>query len=172
MKAIAAYIDSKEKAFKLKPIAQEIIEKLETTIFNRQNELVLSVDEEGFESRRFRDSKPEDPRPERATEVASLMEQDIEEKEPFLFNRLKDNSIQNLFKEVVLDNPIGTLEERVDAFLASLRNYDQFKSDLKTIESLIDAQVVIRENIMIKKVKHNFLFLYLMYILYLKFAFS
>ena len=145
MKAIAAYIDSKEKAFKLKPIAQEIIEKLETTIFNRQNELVLSVDEEGFESRRFRDSKPEDPRPERATEVAALMEQDIEEKEPFLFNRLKDNSIQNLFKEVVLDNPIGTLEERVDAFLASLRNYDQFKSDLKIAgikESLMADQSI------------------------------
>jgi hypothetical protein len=145
MKAIASYIDSKEKAFKLKPIAQEIIEKLETTIFNRQNELVLSVDEEGFESRRFRDSKPEDPRPERATEVAALMEQDLEEKDPFLFNKLKDNSIQNLFREVVLDNTIGSLEERIDAFLASLRNYDQFKSDLKIAgikESLMADQSI------------------------------
>jgi len=131
MKAIAAYIDSKEKAFRLKPIAQEVIERIENTIFSRQNELVLSVDEEGFESRRFRDSKPEDPRPERATEVASLMEQEIENKPPFVFNKLEDNSIQNLFREVVLDNPIGSLEERVDAFLASLRNYEQFKSDSK-----------------------------------------
>jgi hypothetical protein len=145
MKAIAAYINSKEKAFRLKPIAQEVIERIENTIFNRQNELVLSVDEEGFESRRFRDSKPEDPRPERATEVASLMEQEIEGKEPFLFNRLKDNSIQNLFREVVLDNPIGSLEERVDAFLASLRNYDQFKSDTKIAgikESLMADQSI------------------------------
>ena len=131
MKAIAAYIDSKEKAFRLKPIAQEVIERIENTIFNRQDELVLSVDEEGFESRRFRDSKPEDPRPERATEVASLMEQDIEDKAPFIFNKLEDNSIQNLFREVVLDNPIGSLEERIDSFLVSLRNYDQFKSDKK-----------------------------------------
>lgn len=131
MKAIAAYIDSKEKAFRLKPIAQEVIERIENTIFNRQNELVLTVDEEGFESRRFRDSKPEDPRPERATEVASLMEQEIEGKPPFLYNRLEDNSIQNLFREVVLDNPVGTLEERLDAFLASIRNYEQFKSDTK-----------------------------------------
>ena len=145
MKAIAAYIDSKEKAFKLKPIAQEVIEKLETGIFNKQNELVLSVDEEGFESRRFRDSKPEDPRPERTTEVAALMEQDLEEKDPFLFNKLKDNSIQNLFREVVLDNTIGSLEERIDAFLASLRNYDQFKSDLKIAgikESLMADQSI------------------------------
>jgi len=131
MKSIAAYIGSKEKAFRLKPIAQEIIERLENTIFNKQNELVLSVDEDGFETRRFRDSQPEDPRPERATEVASLMEQDIEEKGPFIFNRLEDNSIQNLFREVVLDNPIGSIEERIDAFLVNLNTYKQFKSDLK-----------------------------------------
>jgi hypothetical protein len=145
MKAIATYIDTKEKSFKLKPLAQEVIERLETYIFNKQNELVLSVDEDGFETRRFRDSKPEDPRPERATEVASQIEQDLEEKDPFLFNRLKDNSIQNMFQEVVLSNEIGTLEDRIDAFLASLGTYKQFKSDLKLAgikESLMADQSI------------------------------
>jgi len=154
MKAIAAYIDSKEKAFRLKPIAQEVIDRIEQTIFNRQNELVLTVDEEGFESRRFRDSKPEDPRPERATEVAALMEQDIEEKGPFLFNRLEDNSIQNVFREVVLDNPIGSLEERIDSFLVNLRSYPQFQSDLKIAgikESLmLDQSIENLENVVKK----------------------
>lgn len=145
MKAIATYIDTKEKSFKLKPLAQEVIERLENYIFNKQNELVLSVDEDGFETRRFRDSKPEDPRPERATEVASQIEQDLEEKDPFLFNRLKDNSIQNMFQEVVLSNEIGTLEDRIDAFLASLGTYKQFKSDLKLAgikESLMADQSI------------------------------
>ena len=145
MKAIAAYIESKEKAFRLKPIAQDVIEKIEKAIFNRQNELVLSVDEEGFESRRFRDSKPEDPRPERATEVASLIEQDLEEKGPFVYNKLEDNSIQNVFREVVLDNTVGTLEERIDAFLVNLGDNPQFKSDKKIAsikESLMADQSI------------------------------
>ena len=146
MKAIAAYIDSKEKAFRLKPIAQEVIDIVERTIFNRQNELVVSVDEDGFESRRFRDSKPEDPRPERATEVASQIEQEIEEKDPFIFNKLEDQSIQNLFREVVIDNPIGSLEERLDAFLTNIMNsYPQFRADVKLAgikESLMADQSI------------------------------
>ena len=154
MKLIATYIESKEKAFRLKPIAQDVIEKIEKTIFNRQNELVLSVDEDGFESRRFRDSKPEDPRPERATEVASLIEQDLEQKGPFVYNKLEDNSIQNVFREVVLDNTVGTLEERIDAFLVYLGDNDQFKSDKKIAgikESLMADQSIENLENVIKK---------------------
>jgi len=146
MKSIASYIENKEKTYKLKPIAQEVIERLEKTIFNRQNELEVVVDEEGFESRRFKDAKPTDPRPERATEVASQIEQEIEDKPPFVFNKLEDNSIQNLFREVVLDNPIGSVEERIDAFLTNIKtSYPQFKSDKKIAaikESLIADQTI------------------------------
>ena len=145
MKAIAAYIQNKEKAYKLKPLAQEVIERLEKTIFNRQNELEIVVDEDGFESRRFKDSQPSDPRPERATEVAAQIEADIEEKDPFMYNKLEDNTIQNVFQEIVLNNNIGTVEERLDAFLVTLRNYDQFKSDQKIAkikESLLNDLTV------------------------------
>ena len=145
MKAIAAYIDSKEKAYKLKPIAQEVIERVEQTIFNKQNELVVSTDEDGFEFRTFRDARPEDPRPERATEVATQIEAELEEKKPYVYNRIEDNSIQNVFREVVLDNPIGTLEERIDAFLVNLGTYKQFKSDKKLAgikESLMQDQSI------------------------------
>ena len=157
MKAIAAYIDSKEKAYKLKPIAQEVIERVEQTIFNKQNELVVSTDEDGFEFRTFRDARPEDPRPERATEVATQIEMELEEKDPFSYNRLDDNSIQNVFREVVLDNPIGTLEERIDAFLVNLGTYKQFKSDKKLAgikESLMQDQSI--ENL--EKVVSRFAF--------------
>jgi len=132
MKAIAEYIEKSEKAYKIKPIAQEKIELLERTIFNRQDELVVTVNEDGFESRTFRDAEPDAPRPERATEVATQIEQDLTGKKPYIYNRLEDGAIQKLFEEIVLNNTIGTIEERVDAFLTNIRNsYDQFKSDKK-----------------------------------------
>ena len=145
MKAIAAYIESKEKSYKLKPIAQEVIERIEQTIFNKQDELVVSVDEDGFEFRTFRDAKPEDPRPERATEVAAQIEIELENKEPWRYNRLKDESIQNMYREIVINNTVGTLEERIDSFLVNLSNYRQFRSDKKLAgikESLMQDQSI------------------------------
>ena len=146
MKAIAAYIENSEKAYIIKPIAQEKIELLERTIFNRQDELVVTVDEDGVERRTFRDAKPEDPRPERATEVATQIESELTGKPPFIYNKLEDGSIQNLFTEIVLTNTVGTIEERIDAFLANLKNsYPQFRSDKKIAgikESLLEEPTV------------------------------
>jgi hypothetical protein len=146
MKSIAEYISTKEKAYRLKPIAQEVIENIEKNIFGRQNELVVTVDEDGFEYRTFSDAKPEDPRPERATEVASLIDQDLEEKGPFVFNKLEDGTIQNLFTEIVLNNTSDPLDDRLDSFLAALRDIGkQFKSDSKIAgikKSLMEDQSI------------------------------
>lgn len=136
MKAIAKYIETVEKTYKLKPLAVEKIEIIERTIFNKQDELIVTTDEDGFQIRTFRDN-PEGTRPERVTEVAERIDGELENKSPFLYNKLENNTLQNLFETVVLNNDNFEFEEKIDAFIAILRNdksFKQFNSDKKTSE--------------------------------------
>jgi len=133
MKAIAKYIETVEKTYKLKPLAVEKIEIIERTIFNRQDELVVTTNEDGFQIRTFKDN-PDGTRPERVTEVAERIDSELENKPPFIYNKLEDNTIQNLFETIVLNNKNFELEEKINSFLASLRTFKQFNSDKKTSE--------------------------------------
>lgn len=161
MKAIATYIEATEKAYKFKDIdnARTVIQTIQETIFDKQDDLIITVDDQGVERRQFKDAEEGAERPDRVTEVASEIEESITGKEPYVYNRLKDGTIQNLYETIVINNTVGTLEERIDNFLAQIKNsYNQFKSDKKIDgikEMLLEDQSIQNLEFAISKYAHK-----------------
>ena len=125
--AIQGYIEARTAAYETKSVAEETIDRIVKTIIDRRNEVVDVYDENGDKSgRRFADSSETAPAPLRVTQVAEEIDIDINNKEPFLYDPLrnaKDGSpgaVENLYNRF-FNNEDVPAEDAVELFLEAFK---------------------------------------------------
>ena len=152
IKALEGYMAAKAAAYQATTIAEDVMNKINKFIINRQDELVDTFDEDGLPTgRRFADSPPDAPAPYRSTQIAEEIDIAMNGKEPFLYNRLKDGTIQKEFNLFMKDTSIP-IRERVEQFLIAFErkattSYRVFNSQKKLAD--------LRESILAKPTEEN-----------------
>ena len=134
--ALEAYIDARAKAYTPKTIAENVINQIVKSVIDKQAELVDVFDENDVKiGRQFTDRSETDPLPIRATKVAEEVELALLQKDPFMFNRLEDGSIQKEFQRALTSEDIID-SERLNFFMTAFenKNYKSFRSKKKLTE--------------------------------------
>jgi hypothetical protein len=130
---LEGYLDARAKTYKPQSIAEEVVNNIVKNVINAQDQVVDVFDESGRKiGRRFADVAEDQPLPVRATKVAEQVDLEITGKDPFLYNRLEDETIQKDFRRVVASDEVRD-EDKVNVFMTAFekKNYPAFRSKRK-----------------------------------------
>ena len=120
--ALNGYLNARVDMAEPRNIAEETLGIIDEYILKKQDEIVELYDEEGnMIGRTFKDRAPGDPIPERTTQVAEEIETTLLDKDPFVYNALKDSvdengnvipsPVENLFNQFFADPEIQDVDK-------------------------------------------------------------
>jgi hypothetical protein len=130
---LEGYLDARAKTYKPQSIAEEVVDRIIKNVINAQDQVVDVFDESGRKiGRRFADVAEDQPLPVRATKVAEQVDLEITGKDPFLYNRLEDETIQKDFRRVMASEEVKN-EDKVNVFMTAFekKNYPAFRTKRK-----------------------------------------
>ena len=157
IEGLNGYLNARVTAAAPRNIAEQTIEIIQENVINKQEELVDVTDADGnVIGRTFRDRGPNEPMPDRSTQVAEEVETSLLGKEPFEYNPIKEtvdaegnavaSPLENLYNQFFNDPDIVP-EDRVRLFMEEFKRksyqdkggWKQFRSEkkLKAIEDSI-----------------------------------
>jgi hypothetical protein len=120
--ALNGYLNARVDMAEPRDIAEETLGIIDEYILKKQDEIVELYDEEGnMIGRNFKDRAPGDPIPERTTQVAEEIETTLLNKDPFIYDAIKDkvdengnvisSSVENLFNQFFSDPEIQDIDK-------------------------------------------------------------
>ena len=171
--ALNGYLYARVSMAEPRNIAEETINLIQENVINKEEEIVILYDDEGnMIGRTFKDRGPEDPIPERTTQVAEEIETTLLDKDPFVYNALKDtvnengevvaSPVENLFNQFFSD-PEVQAEDKVRLFMEAFKRkafqagkggwkqfryqekLDAVENSLKTVGTLEDLKRTIEK---------------------------
>ena len=171
--ALNGYLYARVSMAEPRNIAEETINLIQENVINKEEEIVILYDDEGnMIGRTFKDRGPEDPIPERTTQVAEEIETTLLDKDPFVYNALKDtvnengevvaSPVENLFNQFFSD-PEVQAEDKVRLFMEAFKRkafqagkggwkqfryqekLDAVENSLKTVGTLEDLKRIIEK---------------------------
>jgi hypothetical protein len=171
--ALNGYLYARVSMAEPRNIAEETINLIQENVINKEEEIVILYDNEGnMIGRTFKDRGPEDPIPERTTQVAEEIETTLLDKDPFVYNALKDtvnengevvaSPVENLFNQFFSD-PEVQAEDKVRLFMEAFKRkafqagkggwkqfryqekLDAVENSLKTVGTLEDLKRTIEK---------------------------
>ena len=129
--ALNGYLFARVSMAEPRNIAEETINLIQENVINKEEEIVILYDDEGnMITRTFKDRGPEDPIPERTTQVAEEIETTLLDKDPFEYDPIKDivnkdgevivSPVENLFNQFFND-PEVQAEDKVRLFMEAFK---------------------------------------------------
>jgi hypothetical protein len=136
------YLSARVSAAEPRNIAEETMSIIQENIIDKQNEVVEVFDEEGnMIGRNFRDRGPNDPIPDRTTQVAEEVENSVKGKDSFEYSPIKPtvdkdgnvlpSPVQRLYEQF-FEDPEIVEEDRIRLFMDAFkrevyRGWKEFK---------------------------------------------
>ena len=171
--ALNGYLYARVSMAEPRNIAEETINLIQENVINKEEEIVILYDDEGnMIGRTFKDRGPEDPIPERTTQVAEEIETTLLDKDPFEYDPIKDivnkdgeiivSPVENLFNQFFSD-PEVQAEDKVRLFMEAFKRkafqagkggwkqfryqekLDAVENSLKTVGTLEDLKRTIEK---------------------------
>ena len=171
--ALNGYLYARVSMAEPRNIAEETINLIQENVINKEEEIVILYDDEGnMIGRTFKDRGPEDPIPERTTQVAEEIETTLLDKDPFEYDPIKDivnkdgeiivSPVENLFNQFFSD-PEVQAEDKVRLFMEAFKRkafqagkggwkqfryqekLDAVENSLKTVGTLEDLKRIIEK---------------------------
>ena len=171
--ALNGYLYARVSMAEPRNIAEETINLIQENVINKEEEIVILYDDEGnMITRTFKDRGPEDPIPERTTQVAEEIETTLLDKDPFEYDPIKDtvnkdgevvaSPVENLFNQFFSD-PEVQAEDKVRLFMEAFKRkafqagkggwkqfryqekLDAVENSLKTVGTLEDLKRTIEK---------------------------
>ena len=142
IEAMNGYLSARVSAAEPRNIAEETMSIIQENIIDKQDEVVEVFDEDGnMIGRTFKDRGPNDPRPDRTTQVAEEVENSVKNKDPFEYNPIKPtvdkdgnvlpSPVQRLYEQF-FEDPEIVEEDRIRLFMDAFkrevyRGWKEFK---------------------------------------------
>jgi hypothetical protein len=131
--ALNGYLNARVQAAGPRNIAEETVNIIEDNVIAKQDELVIIYNEETGEviGRKFKDSEPGDPMPDRTTQVAEEVENTISGEDPFEYHAIKEKTdketgetikapLENLYNQFFNDPEIAE-EDKIRLFMEAFK---------------------------------------------------
>lgn len=142
IEAMNGYLSARVSAAEPRNIAEETMSIIQENIIDKQDEVVEVFDEDGnMIGRTFRDRGPNDPRPDRTTQVAEEVENSVKGKDSFEYSPIKPtvdkdgnvlpSPVQRLYEQF-FEDPEIVEEDRIRLFMDAFkrevyRGWKEFK---------------------------------------------